>query len=73
MAMTETQSRTVTLNEARKYIKHHVKTKRPVMIWGPPGIGKSDLVEQVCNSYANSLLIDVRLPLWEPTDHFLFS
>lgn len=68
MAMTETQSRTVTLNEARKYIKHHVKTKRPVMIWGPPGIGKSDLVEQVCNSYANSLLIDVRLPLWEPTD-----
>jgi len=64
----ETQARTVTLTEARKYIKHNAKTKRPVMIWGPPGIGKSDLVSQVCNSYANSLLIDVRLSLWDPTD-----
>jgi hypothetical protein len=68
MALAETQARTVTLTEARKYIKHHAKTKRPVMIWGPPGIGKSDLVSQVCNSYANSLLIDVRLSLWDPTD-----
>ena len=68
MAMTETQSRTVRLSEARKYVKHHAKKKRPMMIWGPPGIGKSDLIAGVCNEYANSLLIDVRLPLWEPTD-----
>jgi len=68
MALTESQTRTVRLSEARKYIKHHAKTKRPVMIWGPPGIGKSDLVASICNEYENSFLIDVRLPLWEPTD-----
>lgn len=61
-------TRTVRLSEAAKYLKHHAKTKRPVMIWGPPGIGKSDLVESVCNSYENSHLIDLRLSLFEPTD-----
>jgi|TARA_B110000908_G_scaffold170557_1_gene230504 hypothetical protein len=68
MAMSETQSRTVRLSECRKYVKHHAKKKRPMMIWGPPGIGKSDLVAGVCSEYPNSYLIDVRLPLWEPTD-----
>jgi hypothetical protein len=68
MALAEAQVRTVTLSEARKYVKHHAKSKRPVMIWGPPGIGKSDLIGGICNEYENSLLIDVRLPLWEPTD-----
>ena len=68
MAIAESQSRTVRLSEARKYIKHHAKSKRPVMIWGPPGIGKSDLVASICGDYENSYLIDVRLPLWEPTD-----
>lgn len=68
MALAEAQTRTVRLSEARKYIKHHAKSQRPVMIWGPPGIGKSDLVASICNEYENSLLIDVRLPLWEPTD-----
>lgn len=38
------------------------------MIWGPPGIGKSDLVEGLTSEFDNSTLIDVRLPLWEPTD-----
>ena len=68
MAVTESQTRTVRLSEARKYIKHHAKSKRPVMIWGPPGSGKSDLVASICNEYENSYLIDVRLPLWDPTD-----
>ena len=42
--------------------------KRPIFLWGPPGIGKSDIVAQICNSFSNSHLIDIRLSLWEPTD-----
>jgi hypothetical protein len=65
--MTE-QTRTVKLSEAKKYIKHHFKTKRPVMLWAGPGVGKSDIVASIANELPNSTLIDVRLPLWEPTD-----
>ena len=45
-----------------------MKTKRPVFMWGPPGIGKSDIVAQVTNTFSNSHLIDIRLSLWDPTD-----
>ena len=37
-------------------------------MWGPPGIGKSEIVGQITNSLPNSHLIDIRLSLWEPTD-----
>lgn len=66
--MADNQTRTIKLTEAKKYLKHHFKQKRPVMIWGAPGIGKSDLVAGITNEFKNSHLIDVRLPLWEPTD-----
>lgn len=43
---------------------------KPVFIWGPPGIGKSDLVSQICSDVmpGNNLLIDCRLALMDPTD-----
>ena len=44
------------------------EAKRPVFIWGPPGIGKSDIVQQITDSLGNSLMIDMRLALMEPTD-----
>lgn len=66
--MAESQNRTVKLSEAKKYIKHHFNQKRPVFIWGQPGIGKSDLIYGIANELKNSYVIDVRLPLWEPTD-----
>ena len=37
-------------------------------MWGPPGIGKSEIVGQITNGLPNSHLIDIRLSLWEPTD-----
>jgi len=37
-------------------------------LWGPPGIGKSDIVGQITNSLPKSHLIDIRLSLWDPTD-----
>tara|TARA_Y100000389_G_scaffold5006_1_gene4719 strand:+ start:2430 stop:3521 length:1092 start_codon:yes stop_codon:yes gene_type:complete len=66
------QTRTVKLSELKKYVKHHFRTKRPMMVWGPPGIGKSETFEQITNSYIaegkKAKLIDARLSLWDPTD-----
>jgi len=61
-------TRTVTPNSAKKSIIRAMKKKRPIFLWGPPGIGKSDIVSQITNSLDNSYLIDIRLSLWEPTD-----
>jgi hypothetical protein len=36
-------------------------------MWGPPGIGKSDIVKQIGDEFVREV-IDVRLSLWEPTD-----
>jgi hypothetical protein len=60
--------RTLSPNKAKNALRHAMKKKRPVFLWGPPGIGKSDIVAQVTNELANSLLIDIRLSLWDPTD-----
>ena len=60
--------RTLSPNKAKNSLRHAMKKKRPVFLWGPPGIGKSDIVAQVTNELANSLLIDIRLSLWDPTD-----
>jgi len=42
---------------------HHA----PVMIWGPPGVGKSELVAQVAEQHKVPL-IDIRLSQLEPSD-----
>ncbi len=60
-------NRTVSPNEAKRSIRKCVKIQRPVFMWGPPGIGKSDIVKQIAEEQ-NREVIDVRLSLWEPTD-----
>ena len=60
--------RTVSPNGAKRSIRRAFKKKRPIFIWGPPGIGKSEVVHQIGNEYKKSLVIDIRLSLWEPTD-----
>ena len=52
---------------AKRSIRKAISVKRPVFLWGPPGIGKSDIVKQI-GEEANRPVIDVRLALWEPTD-----
>ncbi len=42
--------------------------KQPVFLWGAPGIGKSEIIQQITDSLGNSLMIDMRLALMEPTD-----
>lgn len=64
---TVTESRTVKLSEASVLIRHAMKKNRPVMLWGAPGVGKSDLIAQIGQA-TNREVIDVRLNLWEPTD-----
>ena len=66
--MENVATRTVTPNSAKASIKHALTKKRPIFLWGPPGIGKSDIVQQITDSLPNSHLIDIRLSLWEPTD-----
>ena len=66
--MEATATRTVSPNSAKSAIKHALVKNRPIFLWGPPGIGKSDIVAQITDSLPNSHLIDIRLSLWEPTD-----
>jgi hypothetical protein len=42
---------------------HHI----PVMLWGPPGVGKSQMVAQVAEKY-QAPVIDIRLSQMEPSD-----
>jgi len=64
---TDISVRTVGPKAAKKSIRKAIQTRRPVFLWGPPGIGKSDIVKQIGED-ANREVIDVRLALWEPTD-----
>lgn len=58
---------TVTSVLARKALLAAFKIKRPVFIWGPPGIGKSEVVAGVTEELGG-LMIDLRMAQMEPTD-----
>ena len=65
--MSDTSIRQVGPNGAKKAIRKAIQKRRPVFLWGPPGIGKSDIVSQI-GAEMDREVIDVRLALWEPTD-----
>lgn len=65
--MSDLATRTVTVNSAKSALRHAFNKRRPVFIWGPPGIGKSDSIHQI-GAEMGAHVIDVRLSLWEPTD-----
>jgi len=67
MSASVSDNRTVTSAQARKSIKRAFEKKRPIFLWGPPGIGKSELVESITNEMGG-LMIDLRLGQMEPTD-----
>jgi len=70
MSSTITEHRTVTSEGARRSIVKAFAKKRPIFLWGPPGIGKSELAQGITDSgdIGNALLIDLRMALMEPTD-----
>lgn len=61
------ETSTTTPARLKTAIRHCISRKRPVFLWGGPGIGKSEIVAQVAKEQ-NRPLIDIRLPLMEPTD-----
>jgi len=67
MATAVSESRTVTSTGARKGILKCFKKQRPVFLWGPPGIGKSELVEGITQELGG-YCIDLRLSQCDPTD-----
>jgi hypothetical protein len=64
---TDISVRQVGPKSAKRSIKYAIAKRRPVFLWGPPGIGKSDVVKQIGED-TNREVVDVRLALWEPTD-----
>lgn len=63
----EVVSRTVGPNGAKKALRRAFKAKRPIFLWGAPGLGKSDIIKQLGDEM-HAPVIDIRLSLWEPTD-----
>jgi MoxR-like ATPase len=67
MAKAEVVNRQVSPNGAKNAIRKAFKKQRPLFLWGPPGIGKSDIIHQI-GAEMGAHVIDIRLSLWEPTD-----
>jgi len=59
--------RQLTAKEVRSAIMRCFAVKRPAFIWGPPGIGKSELVEGITKDLGGAMY-DLRLGQMEPTD-----
>jgi len=65
--MSEVANRTVSPKAAKSALRKAFNKQRPIFLWGPPGIGKSDIVKQL-GEELDAFVIDIRLSLWEPTD-----
>ena len=60
------ENRTVTALGARRAIKKCFTKKRPMFLWGPPGIGKSEVVADITRELGG-FMIDLRLGQMDPT------
>lgn len=60
-------ARTVRPSELSTVLHYMTQARRPVFIWGGPGLGKSDIIKQVGEAQGRPV-IDIRLALMDPTD-----
>lgn len=67
MAAQLSDTHSVNAFQVRKALLSAFKVKRPLFVWGPPGIGKSDVVAQVAAELKGAV-IDLRMAQMEPTD-----
>jgi hypothetical protein len=67
MAAQISDNHTITSVQTRKAVLKAFKTKRPVFLWGPPGIGKSEVIAEITQEL-NGHMIDLRMAQMEPTD-----
>jgi hypothetical protein len=51
----------------REFASTQALAHTPVMLWGPPGVGKSQIIGQIARRHAVPL-VDIRLSQMEPTD-----
>lgn len=65
--MAVTENRTVTAVEAKTAILRCMAKKRPLFLWGPMGIGKSELVAGIAKDMGGKMF-DLRLAQMDPTD-----
>lgn len=63
------------LSDAYKIVKSSMRNQVPVMMWGPPGVGKSSVVHQIAEEFGyinkstgHNNVVDLRLAQLEPTD-----
>ena len=67
MASPISDNLTITSVQARKAMLTAFKAKRPIFLWGPPGIGKSEVVAEIAEELGGAI-IDLRMAQMEPTD-----
>ena len=51
----------------REFLSAHAGHHTPVMLWGPPGVGKSQIIAQVA-AHHGAPVVDIRLSQMEPSD-----
>jgi hypothetical protein len=71
------QHATITASELKTIVEHQIHTAKenengaqylsPLMVWGPPGVGKSTIIREACAAQ-NIGFIDIRLSQREPVD-----
>jgi len=54
-------------SNVKQSLKVALQARKPVFVWGPPGVGKSDTVRQVAGELSHEL-IDLRAVLLDPVD-----
>lgn len=59
--------RSLDFQTTKEIVRHCIDRKEPIMIWGPPGIGKSDMIFEIGRETGREV-IDIRLPLYENVD-----
>ena len=67
VSMNDLDVRIVRPSDIKSEVNYAFNRKRPVFIWGPPGVGKSEIVDTITQERAG-MMIDLRLALMEPTD-----
>ena len=67
--MSSTPSMDLQLNfqDTKTLVTQCLLAKKPIMIWGPPGIGKSEMIKEI-GTDINYDIIDIRLALLESVD-----
>ena len=59
---------TITINELKSFVSHiAIRMNEPVMVWGPPGCGKSEGIQQSA-AENNAMLVDIRLSQYDSVD-----